>query len=179
MLSRLDIDNYDIIYDFQENRESSLNLKEEFLEDLLKFSKKSIKQKTSQWKEDIKKLNEKIFKLEMRKKDKIYKYNKKAQTIKLESLKRKLEQKINQRPSERQKKNILKLNDETKKKERLERYQRLEEEIKVLEKDIKTVEKRIDDLSFEYEDRKNEMNKRNLSKFYTNLTSFAIVKFVH
>ena len=175
----LDIDNYDIIYDFQENRESSLNLKEEFLEDLLKFSKKSIKQKTSQWKEDIKKLNEKIFKLEMRKKDKIYKYNKKAQTIKLELLKRKLEQKINQRPSERQKKNILKLNDETKKKERLERYQRLEEEIKVLEKDIKTVEKRIDDLSFEYEDRKNEMNKRNLSKFYTNLTSFAIVKFVH
>jgi len=174
----LDIENYDIIYDFQENRESFVNLEVDFLEDLIKFSKTSIKQKISQWKKDIKKLNDKIFKIEMKKKDKIYKYNKKAQTIKIESLKRRLEQKINQRPSERQKKNIAKLDDEKKKKERLDRYQRLEEEIEVLEKDIKAIEKKIDDLSFEYEDRKNEMNKMNLSKFYTNLSSFAIVRFV-
>ena len=174
----LDIENYDIIYDFQENRESFVNLEVDFLEDLIKFSKTSIKQKISQWKKDIKKLNDKIFKIEMKKKDKIYKYNKKAQTIKIESLKRRLEQKINQRPSERQKKNIAKLDDEKKKNERLDRYQRLEEEIEVLEKDIKAIEKKIDDLSFEYEDRKNEMNKMNLSKFYTNLSSFAIVRFV-
>ncbi|TFG23974.1 MAG: hypothetical protein EU532_12970 [Promethearchaeota archaeon] len=176
--SLLDIENYDIIFEFQENRESPINLEVGFLEDLLKFSKTSIKQKISQWKKDITKLNDKIFKLEMRKKDKIYNYNKKAQTIKFESLKRKLEQKINQRPSERQKKNIAKMDDEKKKKERFDHYQRLEEEIKVLEKDIKAVEKRIDDLSFEYEDRKNEMNKMNLSKFYTNLSSLAIVRFV-
>ncbi len=173
----LNIENFHNLYDFQENKESSINLEGEFIENLLNFSKTNIKQKTSQWKKDIKKLNDKIFKLEMRKKDKIYKYNKKAQTIKLESLKRKLEQKINQRPSVRQKDNIAKLDDEKKKKERLDRYQRLEEEIGVLERDIKAVEKIIDDLSFEYEDRKNEMNKRNLSKFYTNLSSFALIRF--
>lgn len=174
----LNIENFYNIYDFQENQESSINIEGEFIENLLNFSKTNIKQKTSQWKKDIKKLNDKIFKIEKRKKDKIYKYNKKAQTIKLESLKRKLEQKISQRPSVRQKDNIAKLDDEKKKKERLERYQRLEEEIMILERDIKAVEKRIDDLSFEYEDRKNEMNKRNLSKFYTNLSSLAIVRFV-
>jgi hypothetical protein len=113
----------------------------------------------------------------MKKRDKIYQYNKKALTIKIEALKRKLELKIHQRPSERQKSNIAKLDDEKKKLERLEYYEQLEEQISSLEKDIKRVEKQIDDLSFEYEDRKNEMNKRNLSKFYTNLSSFAFVRF--
>ena len=174
----LDIDNYNLIYDFSEYEHTSVSLSKDVVENLLRFSKLSIKQKISQWKQEIKKLNDKIFKLEMNKKEKIYNYNKKAQTIKLESLKRKLEQKIHQRPTDRQKSNIAKLDDEKRKQERMERYRHLEEEINVLEHDIKSVEKKIDDLSFEYEDRKNEMNKRNLSKFYTNLSSFALIKFI-
>jgi len=174
----LDIENFNNIYSFQDHRDLSTNLKRNNIEKLFKLSKRNIKQKTSQWKKEIKKLNDKVFKLEIYKKEKIFDYNRKAQTIKFESLKRKLEQKINQRPTERQKKNITKLEDEKKKIERLERYQRLEEEIGILEKDIKNVEKRIDDLSFEYEDSKNEMRKRNLSKFYTNLSSFAIIEFM-
>lgn len=174
----LDIKNFNEIFDFKKHHESSINLNRDLIESLSNFSKKSIKQKTSQWKKDIIKLNNKIFKLEMNKKEKVYKYNNKAQSIKLESLKKRLEQKLNQKPSERQKRNIAKLDDEKKKKERLEYYQKLEEEIGNLEKDIKAVKKKIDDLSFEYEDRKNEMNKRNLSKFYTNLSSIAIVKFI-
>ena len=149
----------------------------DFLERLLNYSKTSVKQKTSQWKKEIKKLNNKIFKLEMKKREKIYKYNKKAQTIKIEALKHKLELKIHQRPTERQRSNIAQLDDAKKKQDRLEYFERLEEQIISLEKDIIKVEKQIDELSFEYEDRKNEMNKRNLSKFYTNLSSFALIRF--
>ena len=174
----LNIDNFNVNFDFTQYDEQSINLNRELIESLSNLSKTSIKQKISQWKKEIKKLNNKIFKLEMNKKNRIYNYNKKAQTIKFESLKRKLEQKINQRPTERQKRNIANLDDMKKKKDRLERFQRLEEEIRILEQDIKDVEKKIDELSFENEDRKNEMNKRNLSKFYTNLSSFAVVKFV-
>ncbi|MEJ2296197.1 MAG: hypothetical protein P8Y23_15715, partial [Candidatus Lokiarchaeota archaeon] len=136
----LDIDKYNLIYDFSEYEDTSINLSKDLVESLLRFSKFSIKQKISQWKQEIKKLNDKIFKLEMNKKEKIYNYNKKAQMIKLESLKRKLEQKINQRPTDRQKSNIAKLDDEKRKQERKERYRRLEEEILVLEHDIKVVE---------------------------------------
>ena len=65
-----------------------------------------------------------------------------------------------------------------KKQERIDKIKKLEEEIKFIQKDIKLTEKKLDDLSFEYEDLKNEMNKRNLSKFYTNLLSFALLKVV-
>ncbi len=173
----LDIENYSHIYKFDDLQKVSFNLDKLLLENLVKSSKTSVKQKISQWKKEIKKLNDKIFKLEMNKREKIYKYNKKAQTIKIEALKRKLEVKINQRPSERQRSNIAQLHDAKKKQERLENIERLEEQISSLEKDIKKVEKQIDELSFEYEDRKNEMNKRNLSKFYTNLSSFALIRF--
>ena len=173
----LDIANYNHIYKFHDLQELSFNMDKDFLERLLNYSKTSVKQKTSQWKKEIKKLNNKIFKLEMKKREKIYKYNKKAQTIKIEALKRKLELKIHQRPTERQRSNIAQLDDAKKKQDRLEYFERLEEQIISLEKDIIKVEKQIDELSFEYEDRKNEMNKRNLSKFYTNLSSFALIRF--
>jgi SNF2 family DNA or RNA helicase len=173
----LDIANYNHIYKFHDLQELSFNMDKDFLERLLNYSKTSVKQKTSQWKKEIKKLNNKIFKLEMKKREKIYKYNKKAQTIKIEALKHKLELKIHQRPTERQRSNIAQLDDAKKKQDRLEYFERLEEQIISLEKDIIKVEKQIDELSFEYEDRKNEMNKRNLSKFYTNLSSFALIRF--
>jgi hypothetical protein len=114
----------------------------------------------------------------MKKKEKIYKFNKKALSLKLEAMKLKLERKTNQRPTERQKANLASITDEKKKQEKIERYKRLEEDIRFIEKDIKLIEKQIDDLSFNYEDLKNEMKKRNLAKFYTNLTSFAIIRFI-
>lgn len=65
-----------------------------------------------------------------------------------------------------------------KKQERLDYFKKLEEEIKFIKKDLQVIEKKLDDLAYEYEDLKNDMNKRNLSKFYTNLLSFAILKIV-
>ena len=49
--------------------------------------------------------------------------------------------------------------------------------IMYIKKDIQSVKRKLDDLSFEYEDLKKEMHKRNLAKFYTNLNSFAIIRF--
>ena len=42
---------------------------------------------------------------------------------------------------------------------------------------ILKVQKKIDDLAFDYDDLKNDMSKRNLAKFYTNLDAFAVIRF--
>ncbi|KKM19235.1 hypothetical protein LCGC14_1657710 [marine sediment metagenome] len=55
---------------------------------------------------------------------------------------------------------------------------KLEEEIKFLKSDIRLIQIKLDDLSFEFEDLKNEMVKRNLSKFYTTILSFALIKLI-
>jgi uncharacterized protein YPO0396 len=96
--------------------------------------------------------------------------------LKIESLNQKLKYNKNKRPTSRQNQNINNLRDETKKQERIQSIQKLEEEIRFIEKDMRVAEKKLDDLSFEYEDLKNEMNRRNLAKFYTNLQSLAIIR---
>ncbi len=171
----LNIENFEKIFNFNDlNHEIDLNYKDIYT--LSKTAKKIVKSKTSLWKNEIKILNDKIFDLERSKKEKIYAHKRNVLFFKLDSLKQRLERKRNSRPTERQLQNINKMSDETKKQERLDKIQKLEEEIMFIEKDIQNVEKKIDDLSFEFEDLKQEMIKRNLAKFYTNLFSFAVIK---
>ncbi len=171
----LNIENFEKIFNFNDlNHEIDLNYKD--IDTLSKTAKKIVKSKTSLWKNEIKILNDKIFDLERSKKEKIYAHKRNVLFFKLDSLKQRLERKRNSRPTERQLQNINKMSDETKKQERLDKIQKLEEEIMFIERDIQNVEKKIDDLSFEFEDLKQEMIKKNLAKFYTNLFSFAVIK---
>ncbi|MCK4287547.1 MAG: hypothetical protein KAX18_15150, partial [Candidatus Lokiarchaeota archaeon] len=173
----LNIENYDTIFEFNDNSKS--------YEDIFKLNpnlqpkaKGIIKSKTSIWKEEIKKLNDKIFTIERDKKKKIYAYNRRVLNYKWETLHQRLERNKKKKPTKKQLQNINSLNDEIKKQERLQVIHKLEEEIRFNERDIKLVEKKLDELSFEYEDLKNEMNRRNLAKFYTNLLSLAIIRLV-
>ena len=171
----LNIENFEKIFNFNDlNHEIDLNYKD--IDALSKTAKKIVKSKTSLWKNEIKTLNDKIFDLERSKKEKIYAHKRNVLSFKLDSLKQKFERKGNSKPTERQLQNINKMSDETKKQERMDKIQKLEEEIRYIEKDMKNVEKKLDDLSFEFEDLKQEMIKRNLAKFYTNLLSFAVIK---
>ena len=171
----LNIENFEKIFNFNDlNHEIDLNYKD--IDALSKTAKKIVKSKTSLWKNEIKILNDKIFDLERSKKEKIYAHKRNVLFFKLDSLKQRLERKRNSRPTERQLQNINKMSDETKKQERLDKIQKLEEEIMFIERDTQNVEKKIDDLSFEFEDLKQEMIKKNLAKFYTNLFSFAVIK---
>jgi len=171
----LNIENFEKIFNFNDlNHEIDLNYKD--IDALSKTAKKIVKSKTSLWKNEIKILNDKIFDLERSKKEKVYAHKRNVLFFKLDSLKQRLERKRNSRPTERQLQNINKMSDETKKQERLDKIQKLEEEIMFIERDIQNVEKKIDDLSFEFEDLKQEMIKKNLAKFYTNLFSFAVIK---
>ncbi|MFX1478198.1 MAG: DEAD/DEAH box helicase [Promethearchaeota archaeon] len=173
----LDIGNFDKIFEFNDRGlESSVSLK--LILDLREKAKKLIKRKTSIWKTEIKRLNEKIYNLEYNKKKKIYSHNKRVLQSKIDALERRLERSRNRRPTSRQLQNIQNLKDESKKQERLQNLQRLEEEVRFLEKDITSANKKLDDLSFNYEDLKNEMKRRNLSKFYTNILSIAIIRLV-
>ncbi|MFW9875432.1 MAG: hypothetical protein ACFFG0_20185 [Candidatus Thorarchaeota archaeon] len=174
----LDIENYEKIFQFNKNIER-INQEGNLLINLQSNAKKIIKTKTSIWKGEVRKLNDKIFTSERDKKRKIYEYNKKVLFLKLELLKLKLERKIKNRPTKRQIQNIINLKDETRKQKKLQDMQNLEEEIKFLEKDIKIIEKRLDDIAFEHEDLTNEMKRRNLAKFYTNLLSLAIIRIVY
>ena len=97
---------------------------------------------------------------------------------KRENLLLKLERKERQRPTKRQMQNIYDLTDKKKQEEKLENINSLEEEIRFIEKDIEIVERKLDDLEFQFEDAKKDLEKQNLAKFYTNLNSFAIIKFV-
>ncbi|MFX0043102.1 MAG: SNF2-related protein [Candidatus Hodarchaeota archaeon] len=171
----LNIENFEKIFNFSELKyEIDLNYKD--IDELSKTAKKIVKLKTSIWKKEIEILNDKLYDLEKNKKEKIYAHKRNVLFFKLNSLKQRLERKQNNRPTERQLQNINKMSDETKKQEKLDNIQKLEEEIKYIEKDIKNIEKKLDDLSFEYEDLKQEMIKKNIAKFYTNLLSFAVIK---
>ncbi|MHA1992381.1 MAG: helicase-related protein [Candidatus Hodarchaeales archaeon] len=171
----LNIENYDRIFDFNDNLKSSKKILES-IPDLQAKAKKVIKSKTSIWKKEIKQLNDKIFTIERDKKKKIYAYNRRVLNFKIESLRQRLEGNINKKPTNRQLQNINGLKDGTRKQERLQSIKKLEEEIRFNERDIKLAEKKLDNLSFEYEDLKNEMNRRNLAKFYTNMLSLAIIR---
>ncbi len=138
-------------------------------------AKNLVKTKTTIWKKEIIRLNDKIVTKELKKKRKLHAYKRKVLTIKLQNQKQKLEKKISQRPTERQMRNINSLTDEEKKQERLEKVEKLEENIRFIEKTIGKLVREIEDLQFEYEDQTNIIKRRNLAKFYTNLISFAII----
>ena len=169
--------NYDRIFEFNDNSKFFKN-NFESIPNLQAKAKKIVKSKTSIWKKEIKNLNDKIFIIERDKKKKIYAYNRRVLNLKLESLKQRLERNISKKPTRRQIQNINRIEDETKKQERFQAVKKLEEELRFNDRDIKLVEKKLDNLSFEYEDLKNEMKRRNLAKFYTNLLSLAIIRVV-
>ncbi|MFX1326464.1 MAG: helicase-related protein, partial [Promethearchaeota archaeon] len=171
----LNIENYNRIFDFTEDK-ASFNLFPESFKKYQEKAKNLVKSKTSIWKKEIKQLNDKIFASEREKKKKIYVYNRRALSLKIEAMQQRLERNQSRRPTERQLQNIRNLKDEIKRQERLRNIQKIEGEIQFIERDIKLAEKKLDDLSFEYEDLKNEMKRRNLSKFYTNLLSIAIIR---
>ncbi|MFX1589768.1 MAG: hypothetical protein ACFFC1_16585, partial [Promethearchaeota archaeon] len=174
----LDIENFQKIFDFNEKFNRNFKLEREFIKNLTETAKSIVKGKTTLWKKDIKALNDKIFDLEKRKKEKLYNYKRKVLNTKLETLSQKLERKKSNLPTEKQMSNILNMKDEKRKQQRLTKVTNLKEEISFIEKDLKSIEKKVDDLAFEYEDLKNEMNRRNLAKFYTNLSSIAVIKLI-
>jgi len=176
--SILDIENFHKIFEFKIHNNELPQLKQDFMESIIQKAKSTVKRKTSIWKQEIKALNDKFFTLERNKKEKIYQYKSRALNLKIEGLKRKLDGKERQRPTERQLSNISNLTDEGRKEEKKRKVKQLEEDILFLNKDIRLTNKKIDDLSFEYEDIKREMSKRNLAKFYTNLDAFAIIRLV-
>ncbi|MFO8020196.1 MAG: SNF2-related protein [Promethearchaeia archaeon] len=163
------------IINFQEKIPSHINLKKAHLQQLKQNAKNRIKQRNSTWKTEIKRLNNKIFKKEQEKKKKIYAHKREILKLKRESLKQKKKQKETEKPSKRQLDRIYRITDEDKRQKKLKEIKSIEEDIEVLIKDIKLIKRKLDDLAFEYEDMKNEMKKRNLSEYYTNLTGFAVI----
>ncbi|MBY9015264.1 MAG: DEAD/DEAH box helicase family protein [Candidatus Lokiarchaeota archaeon] len=173
----LDINKIENFYDFRNESFNENDLDKTLIENLKKKSKTLVKWKTSQWKTEIKALNDKIFNIEQKKKEKIYAYRSRTLKLRLESMKKTLEKRENKRPTEKQKSNLEKLTDQKRRREREDQINLLEEQIKFTKLDIARLEKEIDNLSFEYDDLKNDMIKRNLAKFYTNLDAFAIIRF--
>ena len=173
----LNINAFEKLYDFRNENLIENDIDITIIENLRKKAKSLVKWKTSQWKTEIKALNDKIFEIEQKKKEKIFSHNKRLLAFKLESLKLKLEKKESKKPTERQLLNIKSIDDPQKKQERLDKINNLKEEIRFLEKDIAIVEKKIDNLAFDYNDLKTDMSKRNLAKFYTNLDAFAEITF--
>ena len=173
----LDINAFEKLYDFRDGNYIENDIDITLIENLRKKAKSLVKWKTSQWKTEIKALNDKIFEIEQRKKEKIFASNKKLLALKLKALKQKLEKKESKKPTERQLLNIKSIDDPLKKQERIDKVNNLKEEIRFLEKDIAKVEKKVDNLAFDYNDLTTDMRKRNLAKFYTNLDAFAIIRF--
>ena len=173
----LNIDNYDKIFQFNDDVKN-INLNIDLFNPIQQKAKDIVKSKTSMWKREVRNLNDKIFTLERNKKEKIYAYKRRVLNLKVETLKQRLERKENKKPTKRQLQNINNITDEKRKTERLKDIQKLEEDIKFIKRDLKVAEKKLDDLSFEHEDMKNEMIRRNLAKFYTNLNSFALIRIV-
>jgi len=173
----LEINAFEKIYNFRDEVVAKIDIDKNLIENLRNKAKKLVKWKTSKWKTEIKALNDKIFSIEQKKKDKIYNHRSRTLKIKLESTKKTLEKREKKRPTEKQKINIRNLTDQKKRREREDQINLLEEQIKFTKIDIARLEKNIDDLSFEYGDLKTDMTKRNLAKFYTNLDAFAIIRF--
>ena len=173
----LDINNYKNLFHFNDFIEE-INVDINLINLIQQKAKKHIKSKISLWKKEIKTLNDKIFSQEKKKKEKIYAHKRKVLNIKFESLKQKLARKKNQRPTDRQLQKIKILRDLHEKQEKMNNIKNLKEEIKFLTDDIRLIERKLDDLSFEFEDLKNEMIKRNSSKFYINILSFALIKLI-
>ncbi|MFX1314109.1 MAG: SNF2-related protein, partial [Promethearchaeota archaeon] len=166
----LNIENYERLFEFEINIEE-FNIDNNFFNQIHQMAKKAVKDRSTIWKKEVARLNDKIFALEKNKKEKIYTYKRRVLNLKIELLKQRIERKKKEKPTKRQLQNINKISDEKRKQERLKSIEQLKEDIKFLEKDLQLAEKKIDDLAFEFEDMKNEMIRKNLAKFYTNLYS--------
>ncbi|MHA1980062.1 MAG: DEAD/DEAH box helicase [Promethearchaeota archaeon] len=173
----LDIDNFNDIFNFQIGLESKIYVHADNVNELREKAKNKVKWKTSQWKSEIKELNNKIFNKEKNKKQQIHRYKLSMLNFKLESLKVKLEKKKTQLPSKRQMQNIHNMGDEGQKQERLRKTKLVEEDIVFLNNDIIIAKRNLDDLEFHYQDLQKDMQKRNLAKFYTNVDAFAVIRF--
>ncbi|MHA1193094.1 MAG: DEAD/DEAH box helicase [Promethearchaeota archaeon] len=173
----LDIDNFNDIFNFQIGLESKIHLHADNINELREKAKNKVKWKTSQWKSEIKELNNKIFNIEKNKKQQIHQYKLRMLNFKLESLKTKLEKKESQLPSKRQMQNIHNMGDKDQKQERLRKIKLVEEDILFLSNDIIIAKRNLDDLEFDYQDLQKDMAKRNLAKFYTNIDAFAVIRF--
>ena len=173
----LNIKNFNEIFLFKDAQEK-VAVDYNVISELQQIVKKIIKSKTSTWKREIKTLNDSIYNRERKKKEKIYSHKRRTLNLKLESLNQMLERNENKRPTPRQLHNIEKITDAAKKQERLDKIKKLEEEIKFIKNDMNLTKRKWDNLLFEYEDLKNDMIKRNISKFYTNLISFALIKII-
>ncbi len=173
----LDIKNYNKLF-APDDSIKDINLISSLIYNLHQVAQNKIKVKNKLWKEEIKTLNEKIYSQEKKKKEKIFAHNRKTLRLKVEMIKQKLERKESQEPTERKRLNIKNLTDQARKQEKIKKIEKLHEEIKFLKRDKKLNEKKLDDLSFEFEDLKNEMIRRNKSKFLTNMLSFALVNLV-
>jgi len=172
-----DIQSYDNLFQFDKGTEK-LNLDINLILNLQNSAKKIVKSKTSIWKGEVKRLNDKIYASEREKKKKMYENNNKTLKLRIESLKLRLERKEKNKPTQRQLQNINNLEDEERKKQRLQDIRDLEEEIRFIQKDITIITKKLDDLAFEHEDLTSDMKRRNLAKFYTNLLSFAFIRII-
>ena len=174
----LDIGQYENVFDFSNSDYKNIDINLERIDNLREHAKKILKRKTSAWKKEIKRLNDKIFEIEKSKNERIHQNKRRLLKYKRENLLLKLERKERQRPTKRQMQNIYDLTDKKKQEEKLENINSLEEEIRFIKKDIEIVERKLDDLEFQFEDAKKDLEKQNLAKFYTNLNSFAIIKLV-
>lgn len=173
----LNIENYEEIFEFSKNMKN-INMNSSLFNEIHQMAKKIVKSQSTIWKNEVRRLNDEIFTLERSKKERIYSYKRRVLNLKIELLKQRIERQKNKKPTKRQLQNIHKITDENRKQERLKLIQQLEEDIKFLEKDLQVAEKKIDDLAFEFEDMKNEMIRKNLAKFYTNLYSVALINLV-
>ena len=173
----LDINNFNDIFDFQIGLESKIHLHADNINELRQKAKNKVKWKTSQWKSELKELNNKIFNIEKNKKQQIHKYKLRMLNFKLESLQVKLEKKKSQLPTKRQMQNIYNITDKGDKQERLRKIKLVEEDILFLNNDINQTKRNLDDLEFDYQDLQKDMEKRNLAKFYTNIDAFAVIRF--
>ena len=172
----LDLEKFKELVISEQSPPTHIKLKESVLRNLRLTAKNRIKQRNSIWKREIKRLNDKIFKKEQEKKKKIYAHKREILNLRRESLKRKMERKEAQKPSARQLDKIHTMTDNDKKQKKLKEIKSIREDIDVIKKDIALIKKKLDDLEFEYEDRKNEMKRRNLAKYYTNLIGFSLIK---
>ncbi len=128
------------------------------------------------WKENVINLNDKIFNKEQKKKKKVYKCKKKTLTHKIESLNKKLLRKKKDYPSERTIEKINNMADSPKKTKRLDNLLRVEEDMSFIKKDISSAKRKLDDLEFQYEDLKNDMQKKNLKQFFSKPIGLLLIR---
>jgi SNF2 family DNA or RNA helicase len=132
-----------------------------FIKEVIQEGRKVIQSDLIQWKTSIINLNDKIFQNEKKRKNKLYKHKKKILSEKLASLKKKLQQKKNQFPSEEKIKKINNLAEQEKREKKMRKLKKQQENIRFLEKDIDLINKKVDDLEFHHRDLINDMQKQN------------------